>query len=159
MKGRDLYLQDKFKPLCVVFLLVVLALLCFYPHRIITLLHYKPYTNICGAAVRVITFAIAIPTSIAFLNVCYNTPWCVRQGRLSMQYYIYHALVIPGNTALMVPPLIMIACKLNMPMNFVTAVIIIISTVVGLSIILKIPYIKMLTNPSLIFEKNTNTIK
>ena len=103
-----------------------------------------------------IAFAVAIPMSIAFINVCYYTPWIARQGRLTMQYYLYHALIIPPTSAVIIPPLIMIADKLNIPMSFISAVIIIIVTTIGIGLILKIPYIKMLTNPSSFFVKKKN---
>lgn len=151
MKGKILYLPDKYKPFCAVFLIVILIILSFYPQRMYFLHHATPYDSISGAAIRMIFFAIAIPMSIAFINVCYKTHWIARQGRLTMQYYIYHALIIPSNSAVIIPPLILIADKLNIPMTFITAVFIIIVTTIGIGFILKIPYVKMLTNPSLFF--------
>lgn len=153
MKGKNLYLPDKYKPLCVVFLATVLAVLFLYPHRISYLLYALPYNSIYGAAIRMIAFSVAIPMSIAFVNVCIKTPWIVKQGRMTMQYYIYHALLIPPSSSLIIPPLIMIASRLNVPMTFVTVVLIIVFTVIIISIILRIPYVKMLTNPSSFFLK------
>lgn len=153
MKGKNLYLPDKYKPLCLVFLFVILAVLFFYPHRITYLLYATPYKNIYGVVVRMVAFILAIPMSIAFINVCYNTPWIAQQGRMSMQYYIYHALVIPPMSAPIIPPFILIADKMNVPMTFYTAIIIIILTTIGLSLILKIPHVKMLTNPSSLIVK------
>ena len=121
MKGKNLYLPDKYKSFCAVFLIVIFALLSFYPHRIDNLLNAFPYKNIYGAAIRMIGFAVAIPMSIAFINVCYYTPWIARQGRLTMQYYLYHALIIPPNSAVIIPPLIMIADKLNIPMSLINS--------------------------------------
>ena len=154
MKGKNLYLPDKYKPFCAVFLIVIFAILSFYPHRIDNLLNATPYKNIYGAAIRMIAFAVAIPMSIAFINVCYYTTWTARQGRLTLQYYLYHALIIPPNSAVIIPPLILIADKMNIPMSFTTAIIIIILITIGLSFILKKQYVKMLTNPSLFFLKN-----
>ena len=154
MKGKNLYLPNKYKLLCIVFLLVILAILFFYPHRNSYLLYATPYKSIYGVVIRVVAFILAIPMSIAFINVCYNTPWIAQQGRMSMQYYIYHALVIPPMSARIIPPLILIADKMNVPMTFYTAVAIIIITTIVLSLILKIPYVKMLTNPSSFFIKN-----
>lgn len=90
----------------------------------------------------------------SILNICYNTPWIAQQGRMTMQYYIYHALIIPPMSAPIIPPLILIADKMNIPMTSYTAVAIIIITTIVLSLILKIPYVKMLTNPSSFFIKN-----
>lgn len=153
MKGKNFYLPAKYKQLCIMFLVVILAILFFYPHRISDLLYATPYKSIYGAAKRMIAFAVAIPMSIAFINVCYYTPWIARQGRMTMHYYIYHALIIPSNSAPIIPPLILIAAKMNIPMTFVTAVIIIIGVTLGIALVLNIPYIKMLTNPSLFFVK------
>ena len=162
MKGRNLYLPDKYKLLCLVFLIVIFALLFFYPHRINDLKFATPYKSIFGAAIRIMVFALAVPMSVAFINVCYHTPWTARQGRMSLQYYIYHALIIPPNSSSIMPPIIMLAVKLNIPMIFVTAAIIIIGIIVVIAGTLKIPYIKSLTNPSQFFVKrscNLLTIK
>lgn len=151
MKDTKLYLPNKYKMLCIVFLFGVLAIMSFFPHRITYLHNYAPYKNIMGAVIRMINFAIAIPMSIAFVNVCHSTPWIARQGRMSMQYYIYHALLLP--------PLMVLAAELNVPMTFVSAIIIIIVITVGLGLVLHIPYINLLTNPSLIFAKKRKTPK
>lgn len=153
MKGKNLYLPNKYKPFCAGFLIVVFAVLLFYPHRISYLTYATPYKSIYGAAIRMIAFAVAIPMSIAFINVCYYTSWTARQGRLTMQYYLYHALIIPPSSAIIIPPLIMIASRLNIPMSFTTAAIITIVITIGLSIVLQIPYVKTLTNPSIFFKK------
>ena len=154
MKGKNLYLPNKYKLLCIVFLLVILAILFFYPHRNSYLLYATPYKSIYGVMIRMVAFILAVPMSIAFLNVCSHTPWIARQGRKTLQYYIYHGLIIPPNSALIISPFIMIAGKMNVPMTFYTAVAIIIITTIVLSLILKIPYVKMLTNPSSFFIKN-----
>ena len=133
IKGKNLYLPDKYKLLCLVFLIVILA---------------TPYKSVLGAAIRMMVFALAVPMYVAFVNVCYHSLWTARQGRMSLQYYLYHALLVPPNSALIIPPLIMLAEKLNVPMTFVTAVIIIIGTIAILAVALKIPYVKALTNPS-----------
>ena len=151
MKGKNLYLQDKYKPLCILFLIVILAILFFYPHRISHLYYATPYKNIYGAAIRMIALGLAIPMAIAFINVCPKKPWIARQGRMSLQYYIYHALIIPHNSAIIIPPLITIASMMNVPISFATAIVIVIGTVFLIAIFLKIPYIKMMTNPSSFF--------
>ena len=153
MKGKSLYLPDKYRPLCVVFLSGILAVIFFYPHRIGYLTYATPYSNIYGVMIRMLAFILAVPMSIAFLNVCSHTPWIARQGRKTLQYYIYHGLIIPPNSALIIPPFILVACKLNIPMTILTAIIIAMAIVIGLSFILKVSYVKMLTNPSLLFVK------
>lgn len=148
MKGRNLYLPDKYKLLCVVFLIAILTILFFYPHRINDLKFATPYKSFWGAAIRMMVFALAVPMSVAFINVCYHSSWTARQGRMSLQYYIYHALLVPPNSALMIPPLIMIPEILNVPMTFITAAIIVTCIVGVIAVVLKIPYVKSLTNPS-----------
>ena len=145
MSGKNLYLSDKYKPLCFVFLTAMFSIPLFCPQILGNLLHATPYKDVYGAASRMFTFALAIPMSIAFVNVCYNTSWIAQQGRLSMQYYIYHALIIP--------PLIAVVCKLNIPMSFVTAAIIAIGIICIIAVLLKIPYFRMMTNPSLFIKK------
>lgn len=147
MKGKNLYLPDKYTPLCIVFLIAILAILFFFPHRL-DLSYAFPYKSIYGLAIRMCALTVAIPMSIAFINVCYKTPWIARQGRMSMQYYIYHALIVP--------PLMAIVNKWNLPMSFITAVVIIMGIAIGIGLVLNIPYIKMLTNPSSFFVKNKN---
>ena len=157
MKGKNLYLPDKYKLLCLVFLVVILAVLFFYPHRINDLKFAAPYKSIYGAAIRMVVFGLAVPMSIAFINVCYHSSWTARQGRMTLQYYIYHALIVPPNSSLIIPPLIMIAEELSIPMIFITAAFIIIITTVGLGVVLQIPCVKIFTNPSLFFEKKKMT--
>lgn len=152
MKGRNLYLPDKYKPYCAVFLIVIFAILLFYPHRITYLLYATPYKHIIGAAIRMTAYVFAIPMSVAFINVCYHTPWTAQQGRMLLQYYIYHALLVPPKSALIMPPLIVIAEELNVPMTFITAVIIATCIIVVLALALKIPFVKSLTNPSSLFH-------
>lgn len=153
MKGKNLYLPDKYKLLCLLFLIVILALLFFYPHRINDLKYAAPYKSVLGAVIRMMVFALAVPMSVAFINVCYHSSWTARQGRMSLQYYLYHALIVPPNSALMIPPLIAIAEKFTPPMTFATAVIIIMCTIALIAIVLKVPYSKMLSNPSQFFVK------
>ncbi len=155
MKGRNVFLPDKYKLLCIGFLLVILAILFLHPHRNNYLLYATPYKSIYGAAIRVTAFAVAIPMAMAFMNACYTAPWIARQGRMTMQYYIYHALIIPPMSAPIIPPLIAIAATLNIPMTFATATGITMVTTFLIAVVLKIPYIKMLTNPSLLLRQKT----
>lgn len=154
MKGKNLYLPDKYKPLCVMFLILTLAVVSFYPHRVNDFFYATPYKSIYGAAIRLIGFAVAIPMSIAFITVCNKTKWTARQGRMTLQYYIFHALIIPSNTSPIIPPLVVAAGKLNLPMSFGVAAIITIAVTLGISIVLKIPCVRMLTNPSAFFVKS-----
>ena len=146
MRGKNLYLPDKYKPFSIIFLMVIFVILFFFPHRMRYLLHAYPYGNINGAAIRMIAFSLVVPTAIAFMNVCYTTSWVTQQGRMSMQYYIYHALIIP--------PLMVAIGMLNIPMSFITAIIVTIVITMGIYFALKVPYFKMMTNPSSFFKKS-----
>ena len=155
MKGKNIFLPDKYKPFSIVFLILILGVLSFYPQRTNHLLFATPYKSILGPAIRMAAFIVAIPMSLAFMNVCYKAPWVARQGRMTLQYYIYHALLIPASSNLIIPPLIAIAAAMNIPMTFTTAVVIIIGTTLLIAIALRIPYIKMLTNPSLLLKQKS----
>lgn len=157
MKGRNLFLPDRYKWLSAAFLILILAILFLYPHRFSFLLFATPYKSILGAAIRIAVSVVAIPMSLAFMNVCYKAPWVARQGRMTLQYYIYHGLLIPPNSSLIIPPLIALATALNIPMTFATAVVIIIVTAFLIALALKVPYIKMLTNPSSLLIQNTKS--
>ena len=160
MKGKNIFLPDKYKPLCVVFLILIFAILLFFPHRISYLYYATPYKSIYGVVIRMTAFAVAIPMSLAFINVCYKAKWVARQGRLTLQYYIYHALLIPNNSTIVIPPFIAIVSKMGVPMSFATAAIIVIGTTVGIAFVLKIPFLENLTNPiSLLFNQTRSNKK
>lgn len=151
MKDKNLFLPDKYRPLCVIFLIAMFAIPIFFPQFLGNLRHADSYKNTYDAISRMIVFILSIPMSFAFINICYQTRWIARQGRLTMQYYIFHALMIVALMALV--------GKLNFPVSFITATIITIGITVGIGIIIKIPYVKMLTNPSLLFLKKKMTQK
>jgi fucose 4-O-acetylase-like acetyltransferase len=145
MRGKNLFLPKKYQPLCFMFLILMVAVPLYYPQYLGILTHSIPFGSIYdggfyNAAKRMIVFSLAIPMSIAFINVCPNKPWIARQGRLTMQYFIYHALAII--------PLIVITMELNIPMSFVTATIYIIVLTVGIGMASRLPYFTKFTNPS-----------
>lgn len=148
MRGKNLCLPDRYKPFCFVIFIFMFVIPLYFPQYLGDLTFAIPYKSIYGAAQRIIIFIIAVPMSVAFLNICYNAPWIARQGRMSMHYYLFHAL--------MIKPLIMVVGKLNIPMNIITAVIMVIVIAFVISFLLKLSYIKMLTNPSLFFVKKGN---
>lgn len=154
MKGRNIHLPDKYKPLCLLFLAGILAITAFFfPHRMKDLFYATPYKSIHGAVTRMIAFAVAVPMSIAFATVCPETGWAARQGRMTMQYYLFHALLIPANSSPVIPPLVVLAGKLDLPMSFDTAAAIAAGTTLAICVVLKIPFVRMLTNPSSFFVK------
>lgn len=152
MKNKKIYIPDKYKPYSIVFLVIMLVVLLFTPHCITDLCNYsKPYSNLYGAVVRIMIFTLAFPMSLAFVNVCYNTPWIARQGRMSMQYYIYHALILF--------PLMSVLGKMDVPMSFITATLITTGITLGIGILLRLSYIRVLTNPSSLFCKLLKSYK
>lgn len=85
--------------------------------------------------------------------------FCINRGRqygktttlaFPMQYYIFHAL--------MILPIMIVVGKLNIPMSFITAAVITIGIAIGIGVILKIPYVKILTNPSSFFLRKIHNI-
>ena len=154
MKGKSIFLPDKYKPVCVLLLVLIFAILFLHPHRNSYLLYATPYKSIYGAAIRMTAFAVAIPMALAFMNACYKASWIARQGRMTMQYYVYHALMIPPGSAPIIPPLIAIAATLNIPMTFATAAVIIMVTTFLITVVLKIPYVKILINPFMFLRIN-----
>lgn len=145
MRGKNIYLPKKYKPLSFLFLISVIAVPLCFPQFLGSLTHADPYGNAYGALKRMFTFGLAILMSIAFINVCPNKPWIAQQGRLTMQYYIYHALAIT--------PLMVIASKLNIPMSFGSATIYTIVMTIGIGISSRLPYFTKFTNPSSFFKK------
>ena len=140
MKGNNIYLPKKYRPLCILLLISVIVVPLFFPRYLGDLCHADPYGNAYGALKRIFTFSLAILMSIAFINICPNIPWATKQGKLTMQYYIYHALAIT--------PIIIIVSKINIPMIFISAVIYIIILTIGIGIMLQLKFFKKLTNLS-----------
>lgn len=140
MKGKNLYLPDKYKLFSFLFLVLMIAVPLYFPQYLGDLCHAAPYGSIFGALKRVFVFFWAIPLSIAFINICPNTPWAIQQGKFTMQYYIYHAL--------MIPVLMVIVGKLNIPMSFVSASIYTLGITAGIGIASRFPYFTKFTNPS-----------
>lgn len=145
MRGKNLFLPDKYKPLCIVYLILMFTLPLFLSQYLGNLSYASPYGSAFGAVNRIFLFCLAIPMSIAFINVCNNKPRIAQQGRLTMQYYIYHALIIP--------PLISIVDKQNIPMSFVTAGVITIGITLGIGLVLNFSIFKKFTNPSSLIIK------
>lgn len=156
MRGKDICLPKKYKPLSFLFLILMVAVPLFFPQYLGVLTHSIPFGSIYDGGIynaikRMIVFSLAIPMSIAFINVCPNKPWIARQGRLTMQYFIYHALAII--------PLMVITSELNIPMTFVTAIIYTIVLTVGLGLASRLTYFTKFTNPSSFLKKFPKTAK
>ena len=145
MRGKNIYLPDRYKPFSLLLLISVIAVPLCFPQFLGDLCHADPYGSAYGALKRMFTFGLAVLMSVAFINVCPNKPCIAQQGRLTMQYYVYHALAIT--------PLMIIASKLNIPMSFVSATIYTIVMTIGIGILSRLPYFTKFTNPSSFFKK------
>jgi fucose 4-O-acetylase-like acetyltransferase len=144
MKGKNLFLPDKYKPLSYVFLFLTFTIPVFFLQYLGNVEHADSYNNINNMYSRIFVFGLSIPMSLAFINICPNTSWVAQQGKLSMQYYIYHAITIL--------PFISVMCKLNFPMTFWTAIIYTAIITIILGIASYLPYFRNLTNPSSIIK-------
>ena len=145
MKGKNLFLSVKYKPQCLLFLILSISIPLFYSKYLGSLAQAEPYANIDGMFSRMLVFALSIPLSLAFINICPNTSWVARQGRFTLQYYIYHGF--------MIPPLMMIIGKFNLPMSLLFAAIYTIVITIGIGIASRLPYFTKFTNPSSFFKK------
>lgn len=140
MRGKSLYLPKKFKLLSLLLLLITIFIPIFFPQYLGSLTHADPYDNFYEAFKRMIVFSVAIPISVLFINICPNTSWTAQQGKLTMQYYIYHALIIT----------ILMFCvnKLNIPMSFISATIYTVFIIIGIGIASRTPHFNKFTNLS-----------
>lgn len=145
MKGKKIYIAEKYKPLSFAFLIFSFCIPLLVPQYLCDIFHAYPYENCYYTISRLFIFFISIPMSFAFINVCPSTLWTAQQGKLTMQYLIYHALLIP--------PLMIIVCKLNIPMSFTTIIICTLLITIGIGVASRLSYFKKLTNPSLFFKK------
>lgn len=145
MKGKTIFLPKKYKPLSVLFLISVVVFLLFFSRYLGSLMHSDQYAKIYGPIQRIIVFCLSIPMSLAFINVCPNKPWIARQGKLTMQYYIYHAFIIP--------PLMLVNKFLNIPNSFFSATIYILIIIIGIDIVLHLPFFDKFTNPSMFLRR------
>ena len=115
MKGKNIFLPKKFRLFSTIFLISMICIPLFYPQYLGSLTHHAPYGDYHNMFRRIFVFCLSIPMSLAFINICPNTPWSAQQGRYTMQYYIYHGLIIP--------PLMIFIHQLNVPLSLLISVI------------------------------------
>ena len=149
MKGRRLFISAKYKPLCFIFLALTIIFPLFFSKYLGDLNQAQPYDNIRGIFYRTFVFCLSFPMSVAFINLCPNTPWISRQGRFTLYYYICHALIIYFFQ--------IIIDKYNLPTSFLAATIYSIVLIVVLGITSYFPGIDSFTNPSIFLKKTNNT--
>lgn len=140
MKGKNLFLSGKYKPLCLLFLILSISIPLYFSKYLGCLTYDKSYVNYYDAIRIMLVFCLSIPMSIAFINVCINKPWIARQGQLTMQYYIYHALVLF--------PFLEVMSKLGFPSSLFTAILYTVIITMGIGIASRLPNFSKYTNPS-----------
>ena len=145
MKEKNIFIPDRYRLLSLVFLSLTVLIPLFLPNILGDLNQAEPYNGTFGLFSRMFVWFISIPMSLAFLNLCPNTTWASKQGRFSMQYYIYHAFIIYF--------LMIIVRRMGEIPLFITATLITISIAVGLGIASQLPYFCALTNPSILLKK------
>ena len=94
MKENNIFIPDRFRLLSLVFLSLTILVPLFTPNILGDLNQAEPYNGTTGLLSRVFVWIFSIPMSLAFLNLCPNTAWVSKQGRFSLQYYIYHSVII-----------------------------------------------------------------
>lgn len=138
-------MPKKYVPLSSIFLLFMIIIPLFFPQYLGSLTHHAPYGDYHNMFRRIFVFCLSIPMSLAFINICPNTPWSAQQGRFTMQYYIYHALIIP--------PLMIITNKIGVPLSLFISVIYTTMIATGINYILRFQNLIKLTNPSTLIKK------
>lgn len=146
MKGKNLFLREKYKPLCFIFMILTFAIPVFIPQYLGSLSHCSPYSSYEEAFKRMFVFCLSIPMSLAFINICPTNTWFAKQGRLTLQYYIYSPIINFSMT--------IIAIMLNIPFSTITAILYAILEIIILGIASYIPFFPKFTNPSSFFKKN-----
>lgn len=145
MKGKNLYLPSKYKPFCGAFLMLLFIVPIFFSQYLGNLNQAYPYVSVFEVFSRMFIYGISIPMSVAFMNICPNKPCFARQGEFTMQYYIYHALIIFA--------LLFVVKRFGISTNFISAsifTILITITIWGMSYM---PGFDKFTNPSHFFKK------
>ena len=145
MRGKNMFIATKYRIWSALFLVLTTILPIFFSKHLGDLNQAAPYGNPIVICSRMLVFGLSIPMSIAFINICPNTPWIAKQGKMTMQYYIYHALIIFI--------LMKVVTKFGLPTTFLSAVIYTLLIVLCIPLLLKIPFIRKLTNPSSLLER------
>lgn len=149
-RGKNLFIDVKYRKWCLLFLFATMILPLFFSQYLGDLNHADPYSSPIKVCSRLFVFGLSIPMSIAFMNICPNTPWIAKQGRLSMQYYIYHAFIIYF--------FMMAVSNFSMPTNFYFVVLYSIVITISIGLLSYFPYFDKLTNPSSIIRKDNTPI-
>ena len=145
-RGKNLFIAKKYRVYCVLFLILTIAFPIFFSSYLGDLNQADPYETPYRAFSRMLVFGLSIPMSIAFMNICPNTPWIAKQGKLTMQYYIYHAIIIFA--------LMKFVTKFDLPISLLSAVLYTIGIIIVIALFSYFPFFTKLTNPSSFFKKH-----
>lgn len=144
MKGKNLFVTKRYRVWCALFLATTVILPLLFDNYLGDLNHAAPYTNPLRIFSRFLVFCLSIPMSISFINICPVRHWIAKQGKLTMQYYIFHSVII----------FFFMICvnRYNLPTTFFSAAMYSIGVVLIIWLLCKIPFIAKLTNPSSLFN-------
>lgn len=149
MKNKNIFLPQRYRPLCLLFIIIAFVIPLFCPQYLGNLRHADPYDSYYDAFKRLFAFCLSIPMSLAFLNVCINKSWFARQGRFTMQYYLYHSLIIVWGTT----PFMIIMHKFGITSLLLISIIYSIAITIVIGVLSYIPNFKYFTNPSFLLKK------
>lgn len=94
MRGKKIYFSSKCKIYCLLFLLITVFILPFISQYLGDLTRANLYVNVHCMVYRILGYLMCIPMSIAFINICPNNKLLAEHGRYTMQYFVYHAVIL-----------------------------------------------------------------
>lgn len=146
-QGKQMNIPKSFRFISILFLLGTLLIPYYIPAILGDLNQADPFGSVRSMCSRILIYCLSIPMSIAFINVCPSNKYTAEQGRKTMQYYIYHALMIWC--------LICVVNKYTLDINtsFIFSLIYSMMITAIIWCMLKIPFVNKLTNPLSAFRK------
>ena len=150
MRGKKLFIDAKYRKWCLLFLLATMTIPLFFSRYLGDLNQADPYGAPFRICSRLFVFGLSIPMSIAFMNLCPDTPWTAKQGKLSMQYYIYHAFIIYF--------FMIMVNRYSLPTSFLFVCLYSILIIALIGLLSYVPYFDRLTNPSSILKDKQKAI-
>lgn len=146
MRGKHIILPAKYKPYSILVLAATMTVPVFFAEYIGDLHQADPYYNIYGMCRRLLIFCLSVPMSVAFMNAWPSRKWMARQGKYTLQYYIYHAYIVIF--------LMAAVNRFGLPASYLAAVIYTLFATACIFLALQIPVFRKLTNPSVFLEKH-----
>lgn len=146
MQEKNLFLEKKYKPLSF-FVLLLTILIPIYLSDYVGLgvtMRASYYGNFNALIKRAFVFIVSIPMCVAFINVCPYNSWMARQGRFSLQYLIFHAILV----------VCILDCAMvmyHLPNSPLACVFYSLGTIGVLIAFMKLPFVVYLTNPSMLY--------